>query len=114
MSINQIGGAFGAPLLGTALVVIYGFYRTPGQETGVGLFPSLPEYRSGLPKRFQATALQRLRRSDFGYPLLQCFGEPQLVMALRRRQKITLEFLLPLLGEGASQIVVYQLILFNN
>jgi hypothetical protein len=29
---HEMATAFGAPLLGTALVVISGFYRLPGQE----------------------------------------------------------------------------------
>jgi hypothetical protein len=52
--------SFGVRLLGTALVVISRFYRFKGQVMQSACFPSLPEYRSGLPKRFQATALQRL------------------------------------------------------
>jgi len=35
-----MAAAFGAPLLGTALVVIFGFYGLPGEETFVG-FPSI-------------------------------------------------------------------------
>jgi len=58
--INQIGGAFGARALGTALVVISGFYRIQGQKMQWASFPLLPEYRSGLPKRSRAPALQRL------------------------------------------------------
>jgi len=56
--------AFGMRLLGTALVVIRWFYRLPGQAGRWVPFLPLPEYRSGLPKRFRATALQRLRRFD--------------------------------------------------
>src|SRR5262249_39670606 len=56
--------------LGTALVVIRGFYRLPVREMQWASFPSMPEYRIGLPKRSRAPALQRLRRSD----LCACFG----------------------------------------
>src|SRR5882672_11330641 len=60
----EMATAFGVRVLGTALVVSCGFYRLPGQDMRWASFPSSPEYRSGLPKRFQAPALQRLRRSD--------------------------------------------------
>ncbi|MGH9939348.1 MAG: hypothetical protein ACREAM_24160 [Blastocatellia bacterium] len=40
------------------------FYRLTGQRTQWASFQSLPQHRSGLPKRYQAPALQRLRRSD--------------------------------------------------
>jgi len=56
--------AFGVRALGTALVVISGFYKLQRQEMRWASFSSLPEYQSGLPKRSQAPALQRLRRSD--------------------------------------------------
>src|SRR6266508_2260698 len=83
-----MAAAFGAPALGTALVVISGFYGPPGQETRGAFFPQyrnievttktapsdtagklsesisrLRRYRS-LPAVSQAPAPQRLRRSD--------------------------------------------------
>jgi hypothetical protein len=61
----EMATAFGVRLLGTALVLISRFYRLQGQVMQWAFFPSLPEYRGGLPKRLQAAALQRLRRSDF-------------------------------------------------
>src|SRR6266540_2642401 len=67
--------AFGVRLLGTALVVICRFHRILGQEIRWASFPSSPGYRSGLPKRFQATALQRLRRFLFVFACaLACAG----------------------------------------
>src|SRR6266540_3989393 len=38
--------------------------RTPSTRDTVGFLLSLPQYRSGLPKRSRAPALQRLRRFD--------------------------------------------------
>src|SRR6266511_4887626 len=52
--------AFGVRALGTALVVISGFYRLQRQEMRWAAFPTLPKYQCGLPKRSQAPALQRL------------------------------------------------------
>jgi len=59
-----VAAAFGVRALGTALVVICGFYRLQRQDTRWACFASLQKYRSGLPKRSRAPALQRLRRSD--------------------------------------------------
>src|SRR5262245_2861763 len=58
--LDQIGGAFGAPLLGTALVVIPGSIDVRNERPEWGCFPPLPQYRNGLPKRFRAAAPQRL------------------------------------------------------
>src|SRR5262245_48939257 len=62
--LHEMAPAFGVRALGTALVVISGFYRPRRQEMRWASFPSLPEYQSGLAKRSQAPAPQRLRRSD--------------------------------------------------
>ena len=55
-----MGGAFGVRALGTALIVICEFYRLQRQETQWASFPTLLEYRRGLPKWSRAPALQGL------------------------------------------------------
>src|SRR5262245_9152806 len=59
-----MAAAFGVRALGTALVVISDSRDLRYERIVQACFPSLPEYRSGLPKRSQAPALQRLRRFD--------------------------------------------------
>ena len=54
--------ACGVRRFGAALVVIFGFCKLPRQEMRRPWLPTFGAIVSGLPKRFQATALQRLRR----------------------------------------------------
>src|SRR6266498_3052075 len=61
---HKMAAAFGVRALGTALVVIFGCTDFRDKIPEWASFPSLPQYRSGLPKRSRAPALQRLRRSD--------------------------------------------------
>jgi hypothetical protein len=60
-----MAAAFGAPLLGTALVVISGFYRLPGQETRVGFLSIMARVSKWITKAVPSDTAGKLREVIF-------------------------------------------------